>query len=121
MQFIIITISIVTNLMFMFYLYSGIRYEKGGIKLSLLLILKKLNKNDILFGQLHCTCVPQHIVKRDVSSTVQPFHLIAHVLEKQLVFVKVHLQSASQQSQQELHPRGGNDTLPNSTFILTSP
>lgn len=39
-----------------------------------------------------------------IPSTVQSLHLIAHVFKQQLVFVQVHLQPASEQTKQELHP-----------------
>lgn len=50
-------------------------------------------------------------MERHVSSAVQPLHLIAHVFKEQLVFVQVHLQPASQQTQQELHPGCWNHAL----------
>lgn len=46
-----------------------------------------------------------------ISSAVQSLHLIAHVFKEQLVFVQVHLQPASQQTQQELQPGCWNHTL----------
>lgn len=39
-----------------------------------------------------------------IPAAVQPLHLIAHVLEEQLVFVQVHLQPAAKETKQELHP-----------------
>ena len=62
-----------------------------------------------------CVCVrerlPEHVVEGDVPPVVQPLHLVAHVLEEQLVLVQVHLQAAPQQTQQELHPGGGDQAL----------
>lgn len=52
-------------------------------------------------------------MEANISTAVQSLHLVAHVLEKQLVFVQVHLQPTSKQSQEELHPGGGNYALPN--------
>lgn len=46
-----------------------------------------------------------------ISSTVKSLHLIAHVLKQQFVFVQVHLQPASEQTKQELHPRCWDHTL----------
>lgn len=46
-----------------------------------------------------------------ISSAVKPLHLIAHVFKQQLVFVQVHLQPASEQPEQELHPGCWNHTL----------
>lgn len=46
-----------------------------------------------------------------IPPTVQSLHLIAHVLKQQLVFVQVHLQSAPQQTEQELHPGCWDHTL----------
>ena len=46
-----------------------------------------------------------------VTSTVQSLHLVAHVLKQQLVFVQVHLQPASEQTEQELHPGRGDNAL----------
>lgn len=43
-------------------------------------------------------------MERHISATVKSLHLIAHVFKQQLVFVKVHLQPASEQTKQELHP-----------------
>lgn len=54
---------------------------------------------------------PQHIMESHISSAVQSLHLIAHVFKEQLVFVQVHLQPASQQTQQELQPGCWNHTL----------
>lgn len=39
-----------------------------------------------------------------IPAAVQPLHLVAHVLEEQLVFVQVHLQPAAEETEQELHP-----------------
>lgn len=47
---------------------------------------------------------PEHIVESHIPSTVQSLHLVAHVFKQQLVFVQVHLQPASEQTKQELHP-----------------
>lgn len=38
-----------------------------------------------------------------VAPAVQPLHLVAHVFEQQLVLVQVHLQPATEQTEQELH------------------
>lgn len=46
-----------------------------------------------------------------VASTVQSLHLVAHVLKQQLVFVQVHLQPASEQTEQELHPGRWDNAL----------
>lgn len=46
-----------------------------------------------------------------IPSAVQSLHLIAHVFKEQLVFVQVHLQPASQQTQQELQPGCWNHAL----------
>lgn len=54
---------------------------------------------------------PEHIVEGHISSTVQSLHLIAHVFKQQLVFVQVHLQPASEQTKQKLHPGCGDYTL----------
>lgn len=68
---------------------------------------------------------PQHIMKSHIPSVVQPLHLIAHVFKQQLVFVQVHLQPASQEPEQELHPRcwdhtlGGNRVIPSKMAHLT--
>lgn len=50
-------------------------------------------------------------MKRHIPSAVQSLHLIAHMLKQQLVFVQVHLQPASQQTEQELHPGCGDHAL----------
>lgn len=47
---------------------------------------------------------PEHIMEGHISSAVKSLHLIAHVFKQQLVFVQVHLQPASEQTEQELHP-----------------
>lgn len=47
----------------------------------------------------------------DVSSAVEPLHLITHVFEEQLVLVQVHLQPSSEQTEQKLHPGRGDDSL----------
>lgn len=47
---------------------------------------------------------PEHVVESHIPAAVQPLHLIAHVLEEQLVFVQVHLQPAAEETEQELHP-----------------
>lgn len=47
----------------------------------------------------------------DIASTVKSLHLIAHVFKQQLVFVQVHLQAASEQTKQELHPGRWDHTL----------
>lgn len=57
------------------------------------------------------SCAPQHVVEGDVAAVVQPLHLVAHVLEQELVFVQVHLQPPPQQPQQELHAEGRDHTL----------
>lgn len=54
---------------------------------------------------------PEHIVEGHVSTAVQSLHLVAHVLEQQLVFVQIHLQAASEQPEQELHPGRGDHAL----------
>lgn len=54
---------------------------------------------------------PEHIVEGYIAPVVQPLHLIAHVLKQQLVLVQVHLQSASEQTQEELHPGRRDHTL----------
>lgn len=46
-----------------------------------------------------------------ISAAVQPLHLVAHVLEQQLVFVQVHFQAAAEEAEQELHPGSGDDAL----------
>lgn len=47
---------------------------------------------------------PEHVMEGHIPSAVQSLHLVAHVFEQQLVFVQVHLQPASEQTKQELHP-----------------
>lgn len=64
-------------------------------------------------------CSPEHIMEGYISSAVQSLHLIAHVLKQQLVFVQVHLQPASEQAKQELHPRCRDHTL-GKTHIIYS-
>lgn len=39
-----------------------------------------------------------------IAPAVQSLHLVAHVFEQQLVLVQVHLQPATEQTEQELHP-----------------
>lgn len=46
-----------------------------------------------------------------ISAAVQPLHLVAHMLEEQLVFVQVHFQPAAEETEQELRPGGGNHAL----------
>lgn len=58
-----------------------------------------------------CSQSPEHIVKGHISSAVKSLHLIAHVFKQQLVFVQVHLQPASEQTEQKLHPGCGDYTL----------
>lgn len=48
--------------------------------------------------------LPEHIVESHVTPAVQSLHLVAHVFEQQLVLVQVHLQPATEQTEQELHP-----------------
>lgn len=50
-------------------------------------------------------------MERHISAAVKPLHLVAHVLEQQLVFVQVHLQPAAEEAQQELHPGSRDDAL----------
>lgn len=50
-------------------------------------------------------------MESDITTIVEPLHLIAHVLEQQLVLVEIHLQPASQQPQQEFHSEGRDYTL----------
>lgn len=57
------------------------------------------------------TWSPEHIVESHISSAVQSLHLIAHVFKQQLVFVQVHLQPASEQTQQEFHSGCRDHTL----------
>ncbi|RCU34941.1 hypothetical protein DVA81_18500, partial [Acinetobacter baumannii] len=54
---------------------------------------------------------PEYIVEGHIPSTVQWLHLIAHVFKQQLVFVQVHFQPASEQTEQELHPGCRDYTL----------
>lgn len=46
-----------------------------------------------------------------IAPAVQSLHLVAHVFEQQLVLVQVHLQPATEQTQQELHPGRGDHAL----------
>lgn len=39
-----------------------------------------------------------------IAPAVQSLHFVAHVFEQQLVLVQVHLQPATEQTEQELHP-----------------
>ncbi len=75
-------------------------------------ILSSLNTYTLYLRGVHrVPCSPEHIMEGHIPSTVQSLHLIAHVFKQQLVFVQVHLQPASEQTKQELHPGCRDHTL----------
>lgn len=55
--------------------------------------------------------LPQHIMESDITAIMEPFHFVAHVLEQQLVLVKIYLQPATQKPQQKFHSEGRNYSL----------
>lgn len=75
--------------------------------------LNRKKTHRLLNGPAWCIGLPQNIMEGNISTTVQSLHLVAHVLKEQLVFIQVHLQPAPEQSQEKLHPRGGDHALPN--------
>lgn len=50
-------------------------------------------------------------MESDITTIMEPFHFVAHVLEQQLVLVKIYFQPATQKPQQKFHSEGRNYSL----------
>lgn len=50
-------------------------------------------------------------MESDITTIMEPFHFIAHVLEQQLVLVEIYLQPAPQKPQQKFHSEGRDYSL----------